>query len=403
MHLLHFLRWLALFALPPSPPLSEGEQPYSPSSPTPSSPTPPPLPRRDQHERPIARVLPLQLQLPPISPIPPPWDSLIRDHENIVWAGAANHPARRSCYHAGRVGHYSCSLGRPCLRPHGPSSAQYPAIDPPIPHRATNGIQIVHGQHDISPEDREENSGWTAGATAADAQQPRSAADLEWDAEVDEDAYAGAAAYTHMDGYAHRGMMGAATGHFRQADRGNQHRRFQNVRERMTFGDWTQEEWDQMERMQHDPPVSAHNSSSSSLPLLESVSPSPPLQHRNPSPPPSPPSPSSPEPLQIQYVPDGEAGPTYALQVGPSLWLQPLQQRLVLLNQLREAIISGEEELMLDEQRDGYNFCRTVSPSSPSPPLRTAVATTQFYGRRGCRCRSAPTVLDARRRSRSTE
>jgi hypothetical protein len=148
-----------------------------------------------------------------------------------------------------------------------------------------------------------------------------------------------------MDGYAHRGMMGAATGHSRQADRGNQHRRFQNVRERMTFWDWTQEEWDQMEQMQHDPPISAHNSSSGSLPLLESVSPSPPLQHRNPSPPPP-----SPEPLQIQYVPDGEAGLTYALQVGPSLRLQPLQQRLVLASQLREALISGEEELMLDEQ-----------------------------------------------------
>jgi hypothetical protein len=175
MHVLHFLRWLALFASPPSPPLSEGELPYSPSSPTPSSPTPPPpLPRHDQHKRPIARVQPL----PPISPIPP-YSQAYNDHENIVWAGATNHPARRSCYHAGGVGHYSCSLGRPCLRPHGPSSAQYPAIDPPIPHRATNGIQSVHGQHDISPEEREENSGWTAGATAADAQQQRSAANLE--------------------------------------------------------------------------------------------------------------------------------------------------------------------------------------------------------------------------------
>jgi hypothetical protein len=175
----------------------------------------------------------------------------------------------------------------------------------------------------------------------------------------------------------------------------------------MTFGDWTQEEWDQMERMEHDPPISVLNSSSGSLPLLESVSPSPPLQHRNPSPPPP-----LPEPLQIQYVPDGEAGPTYALQVGPSLWLQPLQQRLVLASQLREALISGEEELMLDEQRDGYNICRTVSPSLPSPslppPPRTAVATTQFCsfwssGRRGCRRQSAPSVLNAHRRSRSTE
>jgi hypothetical protein len=237
MHVLHFLRWLALFASPPSPPVSEGEQPYSPSSPMPSSPTPPPpLPRRDQHERPIARVLPRQLQLPPISP--PPWESrAYNDHENIMWAGAANHPARRSCYHAGRVGHYSCSLGRPCLR------------------------HMVH--------------------------------------------------------------------HLRST-------------QRLIL-----------------PSLTVRRS----LPLLESVSPSPPLQHRNPSPPPPP----SPEPLQIQYVPDGEAGPTYALQVGPFLRLQPLQHCLVLANQLREALISGEEELMLDEQRDGYNFCRTVSPSSPSP------------------------------------
>jgi hypothetical protein len=350
MHVLHFLRWVALFASPPSSPLSEGEQTYSPSSPTPPSPPPRPficdtsLPRRDQRERPIARVQPL----PPISPILPYSQyQVYNNHENIVWAGAANHPARRSCYHAGRVGHYSCSLVRPCLRPQ--SSAQYPAIDPPIPHRATNGIQSGHGQHDISPEEGEssENSGWTAGATAADAQQARSAADLEWDADVDEDAYAGAAAYREIHGegrhgpnrYAHRGMRNAATGHFRQADRGNQHERFHNVRGRMTFGDWTQEEWDQMELMQHDPPVLAHNSSSSSLPLLESVSPSPPLQFWNPSPPPSV------EPLQIHYVPDGEAGPAYALQVGPSLQLQPLQQRLVLADQLRHALISTEETI----------------------------------------------------------
>jgi hypothetical protein len=79
------------------------------------------------------------------------------------------------------------------------------------------------------------DSRWTAAPSypAADAQQPRSAADLEWDTEVDEDAYEGAAAYiptsyTYRDGYAAnpRGMMGAATGHYRQADRGNQHRRF---------------------------------------------------------------------------------------------------------------------------------------------------------------------------------
>jgi hypothetical protein len=59
---------------------------------------------------------------------------------------------------------------------------------------------------------------------------------------------------------------------------------------------------------------------------------SPPVQYRNPSPPPSP------EPIQLQYVTDGTAGPVYALQLGPSLQLQPLQQRLVLADQLREAL-----------------------------------------------------------------
>jgi hypothetical protein len=175
--------------------------------------------------------------MPPSSPLP--WETLRRDHEDIVWAGAANHPARQSCYHAGRVSHYSCTLGRPCLRPHGPSTAQYPSIEPPIHPSRTNGIQSVHGQHDVSPPvEREEfwTDGWTAAPSypAADAQQPRSAADLEWDASVDEDAYEGAAAYsptsyTYRDGYAAnlRGMRNAATGHYRHADRGNQHCRFQ--------------------------------------------------------------------------------------------------------------------------------------------------------------------------------
>jgi hypothetical protein len=103
----------------------------------------------------------------------------------------------------------------------------------------------------------------------------------------------------------------------------------------MTFGDWTQEEWDQMEQKEHDPPISVSSISSSSLPSLVSVS--PPLQHRNPSPPPSSP-PSSPKPIHLQYVTDGAAGPVYALQLGPSLRHQPLQQRLVLADQLREAL-----------------------------------------------------------------
>jgi hypothetical protein len=77
-----------------------------------------------------------------------------------------------------------------------------PAIDPPIHPSQTNG------QHDVSPPvEREEF--WTDGLTAAqrtDAQRPRSAADLEWDASVDEEAYEGATAYSptsyrYSDGY----------------------------------------------------------------------------------------------------------------------------------------------------------------------------------------------------------
>jgi hypothetical protein len=56
-------------------------------------------------------------------------------------------------------------------------------------------------------------------------------------------------------------------------------------------------------------PISVH----SSLPLLESVPPTP-----SPSPP----------PLHLQFIPHGDAGPTYAIQVGPSLHLQPVEQRV---------------------------------------------------------------------------
>jgi hypothetical protein len=154
MRLNQFLSlWLAIcasgvVASPPSPP-SEEQPPYSPLSPTPPSPprhfvarNSPPLHRREQQERPTVRVLPFR-PAPPSPPLPgetPPYrHQAYNNHENIVWAGAANHPARRSCYHAGRVGHDSCTRGRPC---HGLSSAQMPAIDPPIHPAHTNG------QHD---------------------------------------------------------------------------------------------------------------------------------------------------------------------------------------------------------------------------------------------------------------
>jgi hypothetical protein len=285
---------------------------------------------------------------------------------------------------------------------HRISSAQMPAIDPPIHPAHTNG------QHDYFSPPVEREEFWTDGLTVeqrTDAQRPRTEADQEWDDTVDEAAYEGATAYSptsyaHSDGYAARGRTTAAA-----TDGENQRRRFESVRERMTFGDWTQEEWDRMERNKHDPPISVSSISSSSIPSLVSVSP-PQQQHRNPSPPPSSP-PSSPEPLQLRYVTDGAAGPVYALQIGPSLRHQPLQQRLVLADQVREALISGDEELMIEDhnRRYGTNHLwyagRTVSspsrqPSSPSPPPppppQTAVASTQFCsfwsaGRRGCRRR----------------
>jgi hypothetical protein len=120
-------------------------------------------------------------------------------------------------------------------------------------------------------------------------------------------------------------------------------------------------------------PLSVH----SSLPLLESVPPTPS---------------SSPPPLQLQYIPHGDAGPTYALQVGPSLHLQPVQQRLALLHQLRNVLISeGEEENILSRRTSPA----AVTARSPA----TVAAVCRNTGRR----RSAPTVLGfaARRRRRS--
>jgi hypothetical protein len=107
--------------------------------------------------------------------------------------------------------------------------------------------------------------------------------------------------------------------------------------------DWNvaeDDEWEQdpdLPPLQPDPeregsPLSAH----SSLPLLESVPPTPS---------------SSPQPLQLQYILEGDVGPTYALQVGPSLRLQPVQQRVALLHQLRNVLISeGKEEDILSRR-----------------------------------------------------
>jgi hypothetical protein len=107
----------------------------------------------------------------------------------------------------------------------------------------------------------------------------------------------------------------------------------------------------------------------SSLPLLESVPPTP-----SPSPP----------PLQLQFIPHGGAGLTYAIQVGPSLHLQPVEQRLALLHQLRNVLVSEEEE--------GHILSRRTSPAA------AAAAAVGYSGRR----HSAPTALKfagCRRRS----
>jgi hypothetical protein len=393
-------------AFPPSPPPpSSGEQrPYTPSSPTPPSvrdALPPrhyvarnslPLAAREQQDLPSLRVLPFR----PAPPSPPlPWETPRRvDHENLaVWAGAD-------------------ASGR---------SAPLP-VQPPIHPQYTNGRQEYSSPS--PPVEREQF--WTDGLNdvqRADAQRPHTEADQEWDDHINEAAYEGATAYSYegataysptlyerSNGYfwsataASRGRMmlrqesraalaaslrqesgaaraasSAAIDRSAARDCANRRQRYRRVREKMTFGDWTPEEWDQLKDAGGSDAISVSSISSASLPSLVSVS--PPIQYRNPSPPPSP------EPIQLQYVRDGTAGPVYALQLGPSLWQQSLRQRLVLADQLREALISPAEELTLDDHNRRYGTThrrypgRTATPPTPTPPLppppQTAVADTQ--------------------------
>jgi hypothetical protein len=264
VHLLILLRlWAALFVSPPPSPWDEEESP-------PPSPPPPQHLIPHQHQRPVAVVQPL----PPMFANQP----MRIHHENIIWPGAADHPARRTCQQAGSVGHYRCSPGRPCLRPH--PSAQIPAVQ--LPHSATNRFQSVHGQDDIElpGEESWEDFGWTAGATAAAApyqqrqqQETGEWSQDDWERNVDSAAAAAAADSYEVwgqNGYAHRGMRNAAAGHNGYANRGIAfNHRWENE-------DWTaDDEWEQdpdLPLMQPDPeregsPISAH----SSLPLLESV------------------------------------------------------------------------------------------------------------------------------------
>jgi hypothetical protein len=326
------LRLLAsFFVLPPPPPPNDGES----ESPDESSPPSP------QHQ--LAAAPPPQLPPPP----PPQLYASQRyaNHEEIIWPGAPDHPNRQTCQLAGSAGHFQCSPRRPCRRPH--PSAQVEITPQMTLPDATNG----HGDIHLLWED-----------------------DFDWEENWEENDGAAAAAdnlYNYMEG---RNAAAANGDHGDAYCWGN---------------DWNEAEDEDFNQINQDlpllhpdrgdrneSPLSVH----SSLPLLESVPSTPP---------------SSPPPLQLQYIPDGDAGPTYALQVGPSLHLQPVQQRLALLHQLRNVLISeGEEENILS---------RRTSPAAVTARIpATAAAARGNTGRRRRRC-SAPTGLGfaARRRPRS--
>jgi hypothetical protein len=151
----------------------------------------------------------------------------------------------------------------------------------------------MHGQDNISEENSWEDFDWTAGAAAAAApyQHRQQQEHHEWSQDDWEENVSAAAAAA--DSYK---VRNAAAGHNGYAHRGIAFaHRWENE-------DWAaSDEWEQdpdLPLMQPDPeheglPISAH----SSLPLLESVP-------RTPSPS------SSPQPLQLQYIPEGDAGPT---------------------------------------------------------------------------------------------
>ncbi len=190
----------------------------------------------------------------------------------------------------------------------------------------------------------------------------------------------------------------------------------------LTFGDWYAEEWAQMESMggqvspvatmspgpgpyrNPSPPSSAASSISSIPDVLEPVD--------RPSPTPS--SPSYQEPIRLLYrQATATAGPTYTFQVSASLRRQPLQERVVLSDRLREILISPAEELTLGARRHpGRPSPPPTLPPPPPPPtlqvradaelmpppppppprtesdVRTAVSARRCLQRDGCQCRN---------------
>jgi hypothetical protein len=238
-----------------------------------------------------------------IAALPPPPPQLYANQED--WPGGPDHTDCQTCQLAGSVGHYRCSPRRPCRRPRLTAEID---ISPQItlPVSATNG----HGHGNIALL-WEEDFDWSDGAAAAGHEWTQD----EWEENV------GAAAAAHnLYNYMEERNAAAAAAD-KNHDHGDAHR--------WNGADWNEEDWGNqdlplvypVDRGNCGPDVSPLSIPSihSSMPGLETVRPTP-----SPLPP----------PLQLQYMPHREAGPTYALQVGPSLRLQPVEERVTLLDQL---------------------------------------------------------------------
>jgi hypothetical protein len=254
----------------------------------------------------------------------PPPPQLYANQED--WPGGPDHPDCQTCQLAGSVGHYRCSPRGPCHRPRLTAEID---ISPQI----TLTVSATNGHGDIALS-REEVFDWSNGAAAA---APIWTID-EWEENV-----GAAAAADNLYNYMEERNNAAAAADDDDAPCWN-------------GADWTEEDWENQDLPLVYPinragsPQSIH----SSMRGLETVPPTP-----------SPP----PPPLQLQYMPHGEAGPTYALQVGPSLHQQPVEERVTLLHQLQNVLISETEEEQILARRS-------------SPPAAVAAAAVVYAGRR---------------------
>jgi hypothetical protein len=212
---------------------------------------------------------------------------------------------------------------------------------------ATNG----HGHSNIALS-WEQDFDWNGGAAAAGH---------EWSQDDWEENVGAAAAANNL--YKYREERNAAAAAHENHDHGDAYR--------WNGADWNDKDWENQDLPLVHPvdrgdrdglPLSIH----SSLPLLESVPPTP-----SPSPPPSPP------PLQLQFIPHGDAGPTYAIQVGPSLRLQPVEQRVTVLHQLQNVLVLEEEEEHSHSRQD-VNAMRNFTKSSFSVGACSIAASTIF-------------------------